>query len=353
VPHCAGATRAAGRPLRYRRAVVGIISLVAMIVLVARRRVSRAWGWWIASIVALLVSAWTLWGLPVLIGLQLALLIDAIRIEIRARRHPAAAAPTAGRGRRWLHLVAMIVAGGALTLGLRMFVVESYRIPSAGMEPTLVSGDHTMADKLALHFRDPRPGDLLVFRNPCQPRLSFIKRVVAVGGDTVEVRCNQLYRNGAPVPTVPVPGACSYIDEDEHGVQNPVECVRRRETWDQTTGDIVLGAGASFDAPADHDFPDPLATAADYFVCMSGQRPPVAGEIVATPGPETAAACSPRAHYVVPAGQVFVLGDNRHNSSDSRTWGPVPLDHAIGILDRIWWPGQTGGFRWDRLGAVH
>jgi signal peptidase I len=330
--------------------VIGLVSLVAMIVLFARHRVRRAWGWWFASAIALVASAFTLWALPVLFGLQLMLLVDAIRIEVRARRHRTTARPPA-RGRRWLHLVAMLVAGAALSLGLRAFVVESFRIPSAGMEPTLISGDLALADKLALRFRDPRPGDLLVFQNPCQPAISFIKRVVAVAGDTVEVRCNQLHRNGAPVRTVAVPGACSYLEQDEGGAWDSVECVRRRETWGSSTADIVLRAGATVDAPDDHDFPD-LTTwsPADYFVCRSGQRPPPGGQLVGTPAAETAT-CAPRGHYVVPAGHIFVMGDNRHNSADSRTWGPVPVDHAIGIIDRIWWSSQAGA-RWDRIGAV-
>lgn len=99
---------------------------------------------------------------------------------------------------RWLIEVVVIVAAAfVLALLVQQFVVKPFAIPSPSMEPTLVEGDRVLVNRLVYHFRSPRRGDIIVFHPPGRPGSDpFIKRVVAVGGDTIAVRDGLLYING-------------------------------------------------------------------------------------------------------------------------------------------------------------
>lgn len=102
-------------------------------------------------------------------------------------------------GFRWVVEVVVIVAAAfVLALLIQQFILKPYVIPSPSMEPTLVEGDRVLVNRLAYHFRDPERGDIVVFAPPgyvdSEP---FIKRVVAVGGDTVSVHNGKLWVNGA------------------------------------------------------------------------------------------------------------------------------------------------------------
>ncbi|MCP4903034.1 MAG: signal peptidase I [bacterium] len=97
-----------------------------------------------------------------------------------------------------------------LALFVRTFVFENFKIPSGSMENNLLVGDHLVVNKFVfaenaesiLHrvfpYREPRRGDVVVFKYPEDPRRDFIKRCAAIAGDTVEIRAKQLYVNGTP-----------------------------------------------------------------------------------------------------------------------------------------------------------
>lgn len=278
-----------------------------------------------------------------------------------------------------------------IALFLRTFVVEAFKIPSASMIPTMEIGDHIFVNKFIygvripffdaklFEFRDPKRGEVIVFINPCEPEKDFIKRIVAVGGDTVEMRCNVLYINGEQVEHELVQGRdrCSYQDaEDERS------CSRYRETIDDVTYEPLysperpsedrrrkMGAKTlryHLAAPL-RDFPDVRDGEPTLPSCQEdSNRTVVEGTAeVGTfersqPERETYAdlgICAPRTRYRVPEDHVFVMGDNRDNSHDSRVWGAVPVENIKGKALVIWFSkrassGWTDGVNWDRMGKM-
>jgi signal peptidase I len=89
-----------------------------------------------------------------------------------------------------------IVIAVVLALLIRMFVVEAFKIPSGSMIPTLLVGDHLLVSKFTYKFTEPKRGDIIVFKYPDDPSRNFIKRIIAFGGDTVEVRDKTVFVNG-------------------------------------------------------------------------------------------------------------------------------------------------------------
>ncbi len=190
----------------------------------------------------------------------------------------------------------------AVALLLRAFVVEAFQIPSGSMIPTLEIGDHIFVSKFSYgigvpftnkriaEFGDPKRGDVIVFRYPPDPSIDFIKRVVALPGETIELRRNQIFINGQPLARERVDGPCRYAEG-----RNP-EDARECERWIER-----------LDGSSHQTYQDPNQVPQDW-------------------GP-----------VVVPARSVFVMGDNRDNSRDSRVWGFVPFANIKGRALIVWW----------------
>lgn len=188
----------------------------------------------------------------------------------------------------WTRSLAVTV---VVFLVLRVFVVEAFRIPTASMEKTLLAGDFLIVNKAVYGaeipgtmlripaFSEPRRGDLVVFVPPHEPSKNYVKRLVGVAGDTLEMRDKVLLRNGRPV--------------DEPYAR-----------YEDRSGDAVH---PSMGWQADHVT---SGTTRAYHPTRDNWGP-----------------------LVVPGGQYFFLGDNRDNSEDSRYWGFVP---RAAIRGRPW-----------------
>lgn len=99
----------------------------------------------------------------------------------------------------WRETLETVVWALVLALILRAFVVQAFWIPSGSMVPTLLPGDRVLVAKFWYHFTEPKRGQIAVFRYPVDPRRDFVKRVIGLPGETVEIRDGQVYINEEPI----------------------------------------------------------------------------------------------------------------------------------------------------------
>lgn len=116
--------------------------------------------------------------------------------------------------REWAHsiIVALI-----LTLIIRTFVVQAFKIPSGSMRPTLLEGDKLFVNKYVYRFEPPKRGDIIVFKYPADPKKDFIKRLVGLGGDTVEIRDGKVYVDDRVLDDPKLFSAFYYYNHDPYG----------------------------------------------------------------------------------------------------------------------------------------
>jgi len=232
------------------------------------------------------------------------------------------------RARGWLwDLLKTWIPAGVAVFAIRSAVAEPFRIPSGSMVPTLEIGDHILVSKFSYSLKvplsewfretpikvasmgEPKRGDIIVFQYPPNPKLDYIKRVVGLPGDTIEVKNNELFVNGEKADRA-YDGPHTFIDDtcSEETTKAYRETLDGVEHWVLNNSAYSIGGLGNY-------------------------------------GPKE-----------VPEDHVFVMGDNRDNSADSRVWGAVPYDHIKGRALFVWLSydacNPEGGlpFRGERFG---
>jgi signal peptidase I len=199
---------------------------------------------------------------------------------------------------RWYIYLLFIVVALAyptnLASSIRENILQAFKIPAQSMAPSILRGDRIFLNKAIYKIKAPQRGDVVIFLYPDDRRLFFLKRIVALPGDTIEIRDNKIliddhplaYKNLAPRPAMNFdPGSSAQaLEEDNNGRSYPI---------------LIDNA---------------------HPITMH--------------------------RTVVPHGSCFVLGDNRSHSKDSRTFGPIPLVDVKGRVDYIYWPALN----WSRFG---
>jgi len=190
--------------------------------------------------------------------------------------------------------VEAIVIAVVIAFFIRTFIIQAFKIPSGSMKPTLQIGDHLLVTKFIYGIKipiirktlipisDPKRGDIVVFIYPEDRSKDFVKRVIGVSGDTIEIKDKKIFLNGMPY-------------KDSYGVY---------------ADDMIIPGAAQ---PRDNF------------------------------GPVT-----------VPSGNLFVMGDNRDQSYDSRFWGFVDQRDVLGKAFIIYWSwnNEDTNVRWNRLGRL-
>jgi len=210
-------------------------------------------------------------------------------------------------------LIAAVVA-----LFIRQFALEAFKIPSGSMIPTLKIGDHLLVNKFVygpripftdtriFAWKEPKRGEIIVFRYPRDEKKNFIKRVIGLPGDKIQIADGILMINDQPVALTEQ----GYRDDEKNG---GFSFTNKAQLFEERLGAV------------NHHI--------QYYREQSSENY----------GP-----------VIVPKNNVFVMGDNRDNSADSRVWGFVKYDKILGRALIIYWSwnGNDSWVRWGRIGSL-
>lgn len=201
-----------------------------------------------------------------------------------------------------------------IALAIRSFCFEPYNIPSSSMVPTLLVGDYLFISKWdygysrhafpfsiplipgRIFYTAPKQGDIIIFKTPTDNRTDFIKRVIGLPGDTVQVKGGRLHINGALVPRE----------------------FQEKQFWTTEGGSAVYAR-----------YVETLPGGVRHDIYEVSDAMPMVDDTPAV---------------VVPPDHFFVMGDNRDNSQDSRFWGVVPAKNLIGKARFIFYSNNGAGW---------
>ena len=223
-------------------------------------------------------------------------------------RHTADSYTLKDYNRWYVYMLLVLMGTGGSTqiaFNVKSTLLEAFRVPVASNYPTIVPNDRFLANKVAYKTSDPKRGDLIVFLNPEDRRINYIKRVVAIAGDTVEIKDGQLYINDEKL-------------QRQMLAQSTLDNIRVEVKGEPLEGDVFYETNGN----------------AKYKIFLAG--------------PPHNQASSDFAKITVPAHHCFVLGDNRNLSQDSRHFGPIPLATVKGRADYLYWPAKD----WSRFGRI-
>jgi signal peptidase I len=214
----------------------------------------------------------------------------------------------------------------ALVFFLRSFLYEPFKIPSTSMVPTLLVGDLILVNKFTYGIRlpvlnqkiidvnDPQRGDVMVFKYPKDMSQDYIKRVIGVPGDKISYENKRLTVNGKEVSYTAMD---DYLDDDR---------------------------------PIYHkQYVEDLTGIQHRILNMDGKRPIELAAVENFPFREACEYGYDKFTCTVPAGNYFMMGDNRDNSADSRYWGFVPNKNIVGKAFFVWM--NLGNPK--RIGGIH